>query len=79
MAKDTVSRTLFVAAVLCVCCSVAVSVAAVLLRPSQERNKLLDRKKNILVAAGLYPEGATASDVDGLFQPHRLVETEALG
>ena len=76
--KDTVSRTLFVAAVLCVCCSVAVSVAAVLLRPSQERNKLLDRKKNILVAAGLYPEGATASDVDGLFEQveTRLVDFE---
>ncbi len=64
MARDSVWRTFLVAAVLCIVCSVLVSGAAVGLRPRQERNKALDRKKNILIAAGLYEPGA---DIEGLF------------
>jgi len=57
-------KTLAVALVLCLVCSVVVSAAAVLLRPVQEANKALDRKRNILAVAGLYERGA---DVDRLF------------
>ena len=53
------------AALLCVVCSVLVSSAAVVLRPTQAVNKLLDKKRNILQAAGLYTEGA---DIDQLFE-----------
>lgn len=51
--RDSLGYTFGVAAVLCVLCSLAVSAAAVALRPAQEENKLLDRQRNILDAAGL--------------------------
>ena len=54
---DTIQKTLTVALLLCFVCSVIVSAAAVLLRPMQDANKDQDRKKNILLAAGLYQEG----------------------
>ncbi len=54
MQRDTFTKTLIVAAVLCVVCSVVVSGAAVGLRETQEANKLKDQKKNVLMAAGLF-------------------------
>ena len=46
--KETTGRTLLVALVLCIVCSVIVAGAAVSLKPVQTSNKQLDRKKNIL-------------------------------
>ena len=61
--KDSISRTLFVAAALCVVCSVVVSAAAVALRPTQQIKKALDRKQNILKVAGLLSsDGAYLGD-----------------
>ncbi len=54
--NDTISRTLIVATLLCIVCSVFVSAAAVLLRERQEVNKAIDRNKNILSVAGLFDE-----------------------
>ncbi|QYK00529.1 Na(+)-translocating NADH-quinone reductase subunit C [Shewanella psychrotolerans] len=51
--KDSFGRTLFVVVGLCFICSVFVSTAAVLLKPTQQENKLLDKQKYILEAAGL--------------------------
>ena len=51
--RDSLGYTFGVAGVLCVACSLAVSAAAVALRTAQEENKLLDRQRNILDAAGL--------------------------
>lgn len=51
--RDSLTFTIMVALVLCIVCSLAVSVAAVSLRPLQEINKKLDRQRNILDAAGL--------------------------
>ena len=65
MPKETAGKTFLVAFVLCVICSVLVSSAAVFLRPTQAINKALDKKKNILMAAGLQTEGV---DVDELFK-----------
>lgn len=65
MANDTVKKTLTVAFLLCIVCSVLVSTAAVKLKPLQERNKALSTKKNILQAAGLLEEG---KNVETLFQ-----------
>ena len=62
--KETVSQTLVVAFVLCIVCAVIVSSAAVILKPKQEANKELERKINILAAAGMMEEDA---DVDQLF------------
>ena len=53
MQKDSVKGTLIVASVLCICCSIVVSAAAVILKPRQEINKVLDVKKNLLLASGL--------------------------
>ena len=62
--KDSALRTVSVAGVLCMVCAIAVSIAAVALKPIQEKNKALDKKKNILMAAGLMSE---AVDVDEVF------------
>ncbi len=73
MGNDTVSKTLLIAGLLSIVCSAIVSSSAVFLRPNQARNKDLDRKKNILMAAGLYEEGKS---VEELFQKFeiRIVE-----
>ena len=51
MGNDSISKTFGVALALCVVCAVVVSSAAVILRPTQEVNKLLDLKANILASA----------------------------
>jgi|TARA_B100001964_G_scaffold185697_1_gene206036 Na+-transporting NADH:ubiquinone oxidoreductase subunit C len=75
VAKNSVGQTFGVALLLCVVCSVLVSGAAVTLRPTQEANKLLDKKQNILMAAGLAGETGT---VDELFEniQTRIVDLE---
>lgn len=70
------AETLKVAAVLCLVCSVAVSSAAVLLKPLQERNKARAMRSEILRAAGLLEEGR---DVNALFEERiatRLVDLQ---
>ncbi len=62
--NDSVKKTLFVALALCLVCSILVSGAAVVLKPLQDQNKALDKKKNILEIAGLMQEGKS---VDELF------------
>ncbi|MBD3656447.1 MULTISPECIES: Na(+)-translocating NADH-quinone reductase subunit C [Marinobacter] len=66
-AKETVSRTLIVAAVLSVVFSVVVSTAAVMLRPAQIKNQNLDIKTNILAAAGMLQQGASAAEIEEAF------------
>jgi Na+-transporting NADH:ubiquinone oxidoreductase subunit C len=60
--NDTITKTLFVAFTLCIVCSVVVSSAAVVFKPAQEANKALDRKRNILAAAGMLEEGASVEE-----------------
>ena len=60
MAIDSVGRTFGVALGVCLVCSVLVSAAAVSLRPIQAVNKALDKKRNILMAAGLLKSGEVA-------------------
>lgn len=55
--NDSTKRTLTVAFLLCIVCSVVVSTAAVLLKPLQVANKEKDFKINILKAGGLYDQG----------------------
>ena len=62
MKRDSISNTFTVAFTLCVVCSVLVSTAAVGLRPYEKINAERERKKNILVAAGLYDEKVTIED-----------------
>ena len=63
--NDTISKTITVSVLLCVICSVVVSAAAVILKPKQVANKDLDRKTNILAAAGLLQPGKS---VDEMFE-----------
>ena len=75
MANDSIKKTFGVAALLCVVCAVVVSSAAVILRPTQEANKLLDLKTNILASAGLLKAGV---DVETQFEQitTRMVDME---
>ncbi len=77
--NDSVRRTLLIALSLCVVCSILVSGAAVILKPAQDANKLLDRNKNILSAAGLFdPATHSDADVEELFAQFtpRIVDLE---
>ncbi|ARN75579.1 Na(+)-translocating NADH-quinone reductase subunit C [Oceanicoccus sagamiensis] len=60
--KETTSKTIIVALVLCIVCSLVVSSAAVLLKDQQDANKKLDRYSNILAAAGLLNEDESIED-----------------
>ncbi len=60
--NDSTSKTIIVALALCIVCSVFVSTAAVMLRPAQQANKNLDRKTNILAAAGLLKQGVSIDE-----------------
>lgn len=64
MHKDSIGKTIGVALALCIVCAVLVSTAAVKLKPLQEKNKVLETKKNILEAAGLMKEGI---DIEAAF------------
>ncbi|PQO36245.1 Na(+)-translocating NADH-quinone reductase subunit C [Bremerella cremea] len=68
MRRDSVLGTIMVAAVLCVVCSVVVSVAAVALKPFQLENERLDKQKNVLAAAGLLEPGDDAAAIDAKFK-----------
>lgn len=55
--NDSIQKTFTVAFLLCIVCSIVVSVAAVSLKPAQIANKAKDFKINILKAGGLYDQG----------------------
>ncbi len=73
--SESIGRVLGVAFALCVVCSVIVSTAAVVLKPAQEANKDLDRKRNILQAAGMLEEGRSIDEQFAVVQ-ERFVNLE---
>ncbi len=66
MADENPAKPFYSVLVLAFVCSALVAGAAVGLRPLQEANRVLDRKKHILYAAGLFEEGR---DISELFSP----------
>jgi Na+-transporting NADH:ubiquinone oxidoreductase subunit C len=60
--NDSIKKTLIVAFSLCIVCSVIVSTAAVILKPAQIANVELDKKRNILAAAGILEEGRSIDE-----------------
>ncbi|WP_066803369.1 Na(+)-translocating NADH-quinone reductase subunit C [Moraxella oblonga] len=73
------NKTLLTALVLCLVCSVLVSAAAISMKPKQDSNVLLDRNKNILMAANLFdPAKDNPSKVNELFKnvEIKLINTE---
>ena len=65
--KESTSKTLLVAFLLCLVCSIVVAASVVLLKPTQEINKALNLKMNILAAAGLLQEDHNAADIEAAF------------
>ena len=60
--NDSIQKTLLVAILLCLFCSIIVAGAAGSLKPLQVANKQLDKNKNILAAAGLLVEGKSVEE-----------------
>jgi Na+-transporting NADH:ubiquinone oxidoreductase subunit C len=56
--KEGLANVLLVAVSVCLVCSIVVSTAAVLAKPQQLLNQELDRKQNILRAAGMLADGS---------------------
>lgn len=69
---DSVAKTMFVAITLCLVASMIVSAAAVVLRPTQEINKLKDKQSNILQVAGRFEPGVDVAKAFAVFEPHVL-------
>lgn len=66
---NSVANTLKIALILCAICSVVISGAAVILKPMQTANQILDRNKNILIAAGMFdPAVNSNADVASMFE-----------
>jgi len=63
--NDDPKKTIIVAALLCLVCSILVSISAVMFKPQQIANKEADIKKNILAVTGLLADN---TDVNTLFE-----------
>jgi Na+-transporting NADH:ubiquinone oxidoreductase subunit C len=63
--NDSIQKTITVALALCLVCSIFVAVAAVGLKPIQDANKDLDRKRNILSAANMLD---SSTSIDAVFE-----------
>ncbi|MGH8494260.1 MAG: Na(+)-translocating NADH-quinone reductase subunit C [Moraxellaceae bacterium] len=68
MSNESNKKTLIVATVLSVVCSIALAAAVTLLKPVQAKNKELEKQRKILAAAGVMEEGrGSASEVNSAF------------
>jgi len=74
--RESVSRTLLVAFFVSLVCSALVASAAVVLKPRQVANALLDVRRNILEVAGLMVPGADVNELFAAIEP-RIVDLES--
>ncbi|MDH1443761.1 Na(+)-translocating NADH-quinone reductase subunit C [Pseudomonas sp. GD03721] len=65
--KESTVRTLTVALLVCLVCSVFVAGAAIALKPTQVENRMLDKQRSILAIAGLGEAGMSGAKVKELF------------
>src|SRR5690606_29474362 len=77
--KESTARTLLVALLVCLACSVLVAGAAVALKPIQVVNSQLDKQRNILAIAGLGDPSMSATDVQRLFVERIVARLVNLG
>jgi Na+-transporting NADH:ubiquinone oxidoreductase subunit C len=63
MQRESDIRTFVIALSVAIVCSLLVSTAAVVLKPKQDINKELDRKKNVLIAGGLLDDDTDIAKV----------------
>lgn len=78
--KESTARTLMVALVVCLVCSVFVAGAAVALKPTQVDNRQLDKQRSILAIAGLGEAEMSGKQVKELFASRiraRVVDLQA--
>jgi Na+-transporting NADH:ubiquinone oxidoreductase subunit C len=73
--RESVPRTLLVAFLVSLVCSSLVASAAVLLKPRQAANALLDVRRNILEVAGLMEPGADVNELFTMVEP-RVVDLD---
>ncbi len=69
MSIDSIPKTVLVAIVLCLFCSMVVSFAAVNLKSFQLVNKTRDKQINILQVAGIYYKGIDVEESFASFEP----------
>ncbi|WP_405120594.1 Na(+)-translocating NADH-quinone reductase subunit C [Pseudomonas leptonychotis] len=65
--KESTVRTLVVALLVCLVCSVFVAGAAIALKPTQTDNRLLDKQRSILAIAGLGNPEMSGKEAKALF------------
>lgn len=65
--KESTQRTILVAFLLCLVCSIIIAGSVVILKPTQEVNKALNLKANILAAAGLMPDSKSSDAIEAAF------------
>ncbi|MEO9330703.1 Na(+)-translocating NADH-quinone reductase subunit C [Ectopseudomonas guguanensis] len=78
--KESTVRTLTVALLVCLVCSVFVAGAAIALKPTQVENRLLDKQRSILAIAGLGQAGMSSAKVKEVFDSTitaKLVDLES--
>lgn len=75
MSRDSAKKVLGVAFLLCLICSILVSAAAVGLSDRQEQNKVEEKKRNILQAAGLFTPGEPIAEQFKQVEP-RIVDLQ---
>ncbi|MBF7731322.1 Na(+)-translocating NADH-quinone reductase subunit C [Pseudomonas sp. N040] len=66
--KESTLRTLMVALIVCLVCSVFVAGGAIALKPVQVENRLLDKQRSILAIAGLGDPSLSGKQVKALFK-----------
>lgn len=76
MADITKLKPFYSVLILAFVCSTLVAAAVVGLRPLQQKNSLLDQKKNILYAAGLYDENKSVEEMFQSITP-KLVDLKS--
>ncbi len=76
MSRDSTGHILKVAFILCIVCSIMVSAASVGLSERQKRNKVEEKKKNVLLAAGLYTPGVSVAEQFGNIEA-RVVDMQS--
>lgn len=74
--NDSIAKTLIVAVGLCLVCSIFVSASAVYLKPQQQKNKLLDKQKNIVQVAGIDLAGRSVEEAFAQIEA-RVVDLES--
>lgn len=76
--NDTIQKTIIVALALCIVCSIFVAGSAVLLKPVQFSNRMLNMKENILRAGGMVGAHPSKKEVEEAFTAvvPRIVDLE---